>query len=234
MRVAVVQSNYLPWKGYFDLIAAVDHFVLYDEVQYTRRDWRNRNRIKTAGGLRWLTIPVQTKGAFTQRIDETRIADPGWARSHWSALEQAYGDAPAFADTAAWLTALYRDFADDLLSDVNEALLRRVCEQLQITTPISRSTAHPGAGGRSERLLSICTALGATEYVSGPAAKGYLDIDLFAQASVDVRWFDYTGYREYPQLHGTFVHEVSIIDLLFNTGSRGREWLLGSGERVGS
>jgi hypothetical protein len=232
MRVAIVQSNYLPWKGYFDLIAAADHFVLYDEVQYTRRDWRNRNRIKTAAGVRWLTVPVQTKGAYTQRIDETRIADPRWARSHCSAIEQAYRDAPAFAETTALLAPLYDGFGDGLLSDVNEALLRRVCRQLGITTPISRSTDHPGAGGPSERLLTICTALGATEYVSGPAARAYLDVDLFARAGVGVRWFDYTGYREYPQLHGPFVHEVSIIDLLFNTGSRSHEWLLCNHERV--
>ncbi|HEX6390556.1 MAG TPA: WbqC family protein [Solirubrobacteraceae bacterium] len=226
MRVAIVQSNYIPWKGYFDLIASVDHFVLYDEVQYTRRDWRNRNRIKTTGGVRWLTIPVQTKGAYTQRIDETRIADPGWARSHWSTIQQAYRDAPAFAETTALLAPQYERFADDLLSDVNEALLRCICEQLQITTAISRSTDHPGVTGRSERLLSICSAVGASEYVSGPAARAYIDVDLFARAGVDVEWFDYSGYREYPQLHGAFVHEVSVIDLLFNTGPRSREWLL--------
>ncbi len=234
MRVAIVQSNYLPWKGYFDLIASVDHFVLYDEVQYTRRDWRNRNRIKTAGGVRWLTVPVHTKGAFEHRIDETRIADPGWARSHWSTIEQAYRQAPAFAATAAGLAPLYDGFADDLLSDVNETLLRHICAQLAITTSISRSTEHPGGGGRSERLLSICTSLGASEYVSGPAARAYLDVEPFARANVAVRWFDYEGYREYPQLHGPFVHEVSIIDLLFNTGAHSREWLLRNRERVSS
>ncbi len=234
MRVAIAQSNYIPWKGYFDLIASVDHFVLYDEVQYTRRDWRNRNRIKTAAGVRWLTVPVLTKGGFTQRIDETRIADAGWARSHWSAIAQAYREAPAFDEIARLLEPLYEGFAADLLSDVNAALLRRVCAQLCITTPTSRSTDHPGTGGRSERLLSICTALGASEYVSGPAAKDYLDVELFARAGVGVEWFDYTGYRAYPQLHGAFVHEVSVIDLLFNTGSCSREWLLGARDEVRS
>jgi hypothetical protein len=232
MRVAIVQSNYIPWKGYFDLVASVDHFVLYDEVQYTRRDWRNRNRIKTAAGVRWLTVPVQTKGGYTQRIDETRIADARWARSHWSAIEQAYRDAPAFVEVAALLAPLYARFRDDLLTDVNELLVRSVCGYLGIGTPISRSTDYPGDGDRTERLLAICASFGATKYVSGPTARAYLDVDVFARAGVGVEFFDYTGYREYPQLHGPFVHEVSIIDLLFNTGSHSREWLLSTSARA--
>jgi hypothetical protein len=225
MRVAIVQSNYIPWKGYFDLINSVDEFVLLDDAQYTRRDWRNRNRIKTAAGVRWLTIPVLTKGGFTQRIDETLIADDAWPRSHWSAIEQAYRATPHFDAVAALLQPRYASFGAGRLTDVNEALLRELCGYLRIGTTISRSTDHPGPGARSERLLGICRAVGASEYVSGPSARAYLDVELFARAGVDVRWFDYTGYREYRQPHGEFVHDVSIIDLLFCEGPRSREWL---------
>ncbi|HEU0318626.1 MAG TPA: WbqC family protein, partial [Solirubrobacteraceae bacterium] len=152
-RTAIVQSNYIPWKGYFDLIDHVDEFVLLDEVQYTRRDWRNRNRIKTAAGIRWLTIPVQTRGRYDQRIDETRVADAGWRQSHWSAIEQAYRPAPHFAAVAAALEPLYRDLDAELLSEVNFAFLCRLRDMLSIDTPISRSTDYQTGGGRSRRLL---------------------------------------------------------------------------------
>src|SRR5437764_13156395 len=89
--VAILQSNYVPWKGYFDLVRAVDELILYDEVQYTRRDWRNRNRFKSPGGVRWLTVPVQVKGRYLQRIDETEIGDDGWAAKHWATLRAWYG-----------------------------------------------------------------------------------------------------------------------------------------------
>jgi hypothetical protein len=224
-RTAIVQSNYIPWKGYFDLINHVDRFVLLDEVQYTRRDWRNRNRIKTAAGTRWLTIPVETRGRYEQRIDETRIADPGWRRSHWSAIEQAYRDAPHFAPVSAVLEPLYRELDSGLLSEVNFAFLCRVRDMLGIGTPISWSTDYESGGGRSQRLLDICLATGATEYVSGPLARDYLDVGMFQRAGVRVAWFDYSGYPAYPQLHGAFEHGVSVLDLLFCAGEDSRRFL---------
>jgi hypothetical protein len=226
-RTAIVQSNYIPWKGYFDLINHVDAFVLLDEVQYTRRDWRNRNRIKTAAGTRWISIPVQTRGRYEQRIDETRIADPGWRRSHWSAIEQAYRDAPHFASVAAALAPLYAEpgRAGERLSDVNHAFLCRLRDMLGIDTPITWSTDYETRDDRSQRLLDICLATGATEYVSGPLAREYLDVGAFAAAGVTVAWFDYSGYPPYPQLHGDFDHGVSAIDLLFCAGPGSRRLL---------
>ena len=218
-RTAIVQSNYIPWKGYFDLIASVDAFVLLDEVQYTRRDWRNRNRIKTAAGTRWLTIPVLSTGRYEQRIDETRIADPsGWGRSHWSAIEQAYRDAPWFEAVAAELEPLYRSCDAELLSEVNATFLHRLCELLAIDTPISWSTEYETAPDPSRRLLDVCLQTGATEYVSGPSARDYLDVGLFERAGVAVSWADYSGYEPYSQPHGPFEHGVSVIDLLFCAG----------------
>jgi hypothetical protein len=224
MRLAAVQSNYIPWKGYFDVINQVDEFVFLDEVQYTRRDWRNRNKVKVNGAVQWLTIPVEVKGRYHQRIDETRIADASWAEKHLDTLVHAYRRAPHFDEAAGLLEPLYRRHADtELLTDVNTGFVAAICGHLGIRTRLSRSTDYPTGDERSERLLDLCRALGADEYLSGPAARDYLDVESFTGAGVRVLWADYSGYPEYPQLGGEFEHGVSIVDLLFNTGPAARD-----------
>jgi hypothetical protein len=208
----------VPWKGYFDAINAVDEFILLDEVQYTRRDWRNRNRIKGPDGLRWLTIPVEVKGRYHQRIDETMIAEPDWGRSHWDVLRQAYRDAPHFRAVEERIAPLYLDRRFERLSDANRAFLGAVADWLGISTRISWSTDYETTGTRGDRILELCRAAGASEYVSGPAAKAYLDEATFAAAGIRVLWMDYSGYPEYPQPSPPFEHGVTILDLLFATG----------------
>jgi hypothetical protein len=226
-RVAIVQSNYLPWKGYFDLINSVDEFVLLDEVQYTRRDWRNRNRIKTRNGTAWLTVPVEVKGKYQQRIDETRIADRTWTRKHWRTLSQAYAPAPFFADYHERFERLYEECTGvDLLSTVNRRFIELVCELLRIRTNLTWSTDYRARSGRSERLLDLCLQTGAAAYVSGPAARDYLDERLFVDAGVDVAWMSYDGYREYPQPHPPFEHHVSCVDMLFSVGPQSPRYML--------
>jgi hypothetical protein len=220
--VAVVQSNYVPWKGYFDLIRSADEFVLYDDVQYTRRDWRNRNRIKTPDGVQWLTIPVEVKGKYHQTVRETRVSDRGWAENHLTRLRHAYGLAPFFRDYESLAVELYTEAVGlEFLCEINARFIRRLCGVFGITTRITDSSAYrldnPDPSGR---LLDICLQAGATMYLSGPAAKSYLDEDLFRKAGVAVQYMDYAGYPEYPQLHGPFEHAVSMLDLLFMTGSR--------------
>jgi len=225
-RVAIVQSSYIPWKGYFDLIRAVDEFVLYDDTQYTKRDWRSRNLIKTPNGLHWLTVPVEVKGKFNQRICETRIAGAGWAAQHLNSLRHAYSRAPFFADYRARVELAYAEAGrESLLSRSNHVLLLAMCEMLGITTPITWSSYYEQREGRSERLLSICQAAGAARYLSGPAARGYLDTGLFEAAKVGIDFADYSGYREYPQLHGPFEHAVTALDLIFNVGSDAPKYL---------
>ena len=219
-RVAIVQSNYIPWKGYFDLIASVDEFVLYDDVQYTRRDWRNRNQIKTAQGLVWLTIPVEVAGRYHQRIDEVVVDDDAWVERHWQTIAHQYAAAHAADDCLDTLEALYRDSPRRQLSEINEHFLTGICSLLGITTPLRRSSDFERSGDRSQRLLRICQQLDASVYVSGPSARGYLDEALFREAGVAVEWADYSGYPEYRQLHPPFRHEVSIVDLLLNEGRR--------------
>jgi hypothetical protein len=217
--IAVSQSNYVPWKGYFDLINQVDEFVLYDEVQYTRRDWRNRNRIKTAHGPLWLTIPVEVKGKYLQKIRETTVSDPIWGRTHWRTLQHAYGRAPFFAAYKDLVEGLYLGPSPRLLSEINFAFLRAINGVLGVRTPLTWSTDFPQKEtDPSLRLLEICLQAGADEYVSGPAAKAYLDEVAFRRSGVRVRWMDYSGYPEYPQLHPPFDHGVSILDLLFMQG----------------
>jgi hypothetical protein len=218
-RVAIVQSNYIPWKGYFDLIRLSDEFILYDDVQYTRRDWRNRNLIKTPTGLQWLTIPVEVKGKYHQRIRDTRISDPNWGRKHWATLLHNYGKAPSFGTYREIFERLYLTASDAFLSDVNRRFIDTIAPLVGIGTPIRWSSDYQLAEGRSERLLQLCLSAGATEYLSGPSAKGYLDEALFAEAGVSVIWMDYAGYLPYPQLFGEFQHGVTILDLLFNVGA---------------
>jgi hypothetical protein len=224
-RVAIVQSNYIPWKGYFDLIAGVDEFVLYDEVQYTRRDWRNRNRIKTGQGLAWLTIPVEVSGHYLQRISDVVVSDSRWAEVHWRTIVHQYTAAAGAADRLGDLERLYRETPRQRLSEINEYFLSAIAAWLGIATPLRRSSELELEGDRSGRLLNICRQLGASIYVSGPAARGYLDERLFAEAGIAVEWADYSGYREYRQLHPPFEHKVSVVDLLLNEGQQARRFL---------
>jgi hypothetical protein len=230
--IAIVQSNYIPWRGYFDIIRHSDEFIIGDNVQYTKQDWRNRNRIKTSSGVVWLTIAVAAKGRIStsQRIDETRVADPGWCAEHLRLLTQAYRKAPHFEEVAAWLFPLFREIANEpLLTVVNVHLLRGIAARLGIATPILRPANIEGldqtVGGRTEGIVAMCKATGATRYLSGLAAKSYLDERMLQEIGVTVEWIDYSGYPEYPQLWGEFDPQVSIIDPLFNTGSDAARFL---------
>ena len=227
-RLAAVQSCYIPWKGYFDLIQAVDEFVLLDDVQYTRADWRNRNRIKSPDGGRWLTIPVATRGTSRAAICEIRVRDQGWATPHWRSIEACYARSPHFRHYRDPLEALYRTATHSRLSDVNRHFLEALCRWLEIGTPLSWSMDYQLPAGRTERLVALCRKAGATTYVSGPSARSYLDEAAFRAHGIEVVFFDYAGYREYPQRFPPFDHHVSVIDLLLNVGPDARRYLLTS------
>lgn len=223
--VAILQSNYLPWKGYFDLIAAVDEFVIYDDMQYTRRDWRNRNQIKTPAGLQWLTVPVMVKGKFLQSIKKTSIDGTTWANTHWKTIQQNYCKAPFFDDISSWLSPCYLKENHASLSALNRSLIEKVCNYLGIRTMIRDSSEFKLEGDKSSKLLNIVKALGANNYVSGPSAKDYLETAIFNSEGVNVDWFDYSGYPIYPQPWGEFIHQVSVIDLLFNCGPNAGQYM---------
>ena len=138
-RVAIVQSNYIPWKGYFDLISAVDEMIIYDDMQYTRRDWRNRNKIKTPQGVQWLTVPVVSKGKYFQSIRSTEINGSEWALSHWKALELNYRRAPFFPEISEWIKPLYINKDHTHISELNRLFITEICKYLNINTLITCS-----------------------------------------------------------------------------------------------
>jgi hypothetical protein len=222
-KAAIVQSNYIPWKGFFDMIAAVDEFVLYDDVQFTKNDWRNRNQIKTPQGVQWLTVPVGQN--INRRIRDVILADAHWQAKHWKTIESNYRRAPHFGSVAEKLEPLYIQQQHIRLSSLNRALIEVVCEFLGITTKISNSWDYTLAEGKTQRLVDLCNQIGATEYISGPSARNYIDEEAFARQGIKLTWFDYSGYPEYSQLWGGFVHAVSIIDLLFNCGEEAPKYM---------
>jgi hypothetical protein len=220
VRCAIVQPSYIPWRGYFDLIRRVDLFVFYDDVQYDRRGWRNRNRIKTAQGTRWLTIPVHARGSQVENIAINAIATAGdeWSRQHYDALLLHYRHAPHFQELSGWLRRLY-DAPPPLLADFTIRTTMDIAAMLGINaTRFVRSSEFDVRGTKTERLLAVLRRAGATTYLSGPSARSYLDVAMLEDAGITVEWMTYE-YPEYPQLHPPFDPHVSVLDLLFMTGS---------------
>ncbi len=219
MKSAIItQSNYIPWKGYFDSIRSVDCFVVYDDMQYTKRDWRNRNLIKTSQGLKWLSIPVEVKGKFFQKIKDTRVADTSWNVSHWNTIKHNYKFANCFSEVSPWLEELYLTCNSNFLSEINLHFITEINKFLNIHTPIKFSSEFRLADEKNDRLISICKELGITDYFSGEASKSYMDEENFNQNNIKVHYWDYNNYPVYSQQHGEFKHEVSILDLLLNEG----------------
>jgi len=218
MNVAISQSNYIPWAGYFGLISKCDAFVFLDNVQYTSRDWRSRNRIKTAKGLKWLSIPV---GASTsRRICDVKLPDNDWKKSHMSSIIASYRDAINFQAGINLIETIYGAFELKTLSDFNQACTKYIANEilgLHCTFLDSREITHAGIG--SDRVLSICKSLSATKYVSGPSATSYLKVDEFSFNDIEVAFVDYSKMSSYEQLHGNFIPNVSIVDMVFNVAS---------------
>ena len=225
-RVAIIQPNYLPWKGYFDIIHRVDTFVLFDDVQYTTRDWRNRNRIKLPNGqLKWLSVPVL--GGRDQLIREARIdLEQDWAESHVGLIRHAYKEAPHFDRYSGELEATLRA-GYELLVDLDEALVRLVCGWVGIETRMVGSTPLEAEGTKDDRLLDLLRKLDATEYVSGPAARAYIDPGKFEASGIALVFYEYPEYPAYDQPGGPFEHGVSAIDLVFRTGPSAPRYIWG-------
>lgn len=220
-RLVITQSDYIPWRGYFDLMARADLFLLYDTVQYTKQDWRNRNRIKTAQGLQWLTIPVHYTHT-RQRICDTQVVH-GWAPRHVRRLQAAYGAAPCFAQLWPQVAAWYAQCAGMTgLSDINLHLLRGVAQVLGIGTPIAFAPALPPMDATAA-LVALCQREGATHYLVGPKARRYLDAAQFARAGIVLEWMEYGPYPGYVQLHPPYDAQVSILDVLFHLGAAAGE-----------
>ncbi len=222
--LVVLQPGYLPWLGFFDQMRRSDVFVYYDDVQYDKHGWRNRNRVKGPGGAMWLTVPVLHHGQQQPRIMDARIdTRTPWARKHVRTLQQYYARAPWAQRYLPELEALLlREWTH--IAELDIAVVTLMAGWLGIERETYRSSALGIAGDKSERLLNLCLHLGARRYLSGDAANDYLDVELFARHGIEVRWQEYR-HPVYPQLHGEFVPYLSAIDLLLNCGGESRSIL---------
>lgn len=216
-RVAILQSNYIPWKGYFDLINDVDLFVFYDDVQYTKNDWRNRNKIKSATGPIWLTVPVGD--SLDRRVCDVTITDTHWAQKHWKSLKHCYARAPHFKRYGEFFKEIYLGTRWTNLSELNQRLIRLIAETfLGITTRFVDSRNYPAEGKNLDRLISLVSIVGAGTYISGPSARSYIREERFSEIGVELIYKSYEGYPQYTQRYPPFEHGVSVVDLLFNAG----------------
>lgn len=223
-KAAILQSAYIPWRGYFDMIAAVDDFIFYDDVQFSNGDWRNRNKIRTVAAAKWLTIPVWKTGRIQKPINEIHATSLQWGVDHWNKVAETYRKAPYFDEIRGLLEPIYLG-GETQLSAINRNFIEAICTYLGIKTRLHWSTDFARTEGKSQRLADLVDAVGASVYVSGPAAKNYLDETVFTEMGKSVEWFSYEDLKPYPQFHGGFETAVSIIDLLFNCGPSSSAYL---------
>jgi hypothetical protein len=217
MRCVILQPSYIPWRGYFDLIRCADVFVFYDDVQYDKGGWRNRNRIKTPQGLKWLTIPVRKRGIVSGKIPINAIttADDRWATKHLEALRRSYASAPYF--DGEWLERMYAD-PPSLLAEFTITTTIELAARLGICdTRFIRSSELHATGRKTDRLVDVLRKVGATHYLSGQSARAYIEPQKFDDAGITLEWIPY-DYPEYPQLYPPFEPFVSVLDLLFMAG----------------
>ncbi len=224
-RVAVIlQPSYLPWLGYFDQLLRCDVFVVYDNVQFDKHGWRNRNRIKTAQGPQWLTVPVRTyKQDWPTNREITIDNTQHWRKKHLASLRQNYAKAPFFADYVGLFDDLYvREWTT--LFDLVMTSFRMLTDALGIVREIRFASAMDIKGDAIERLIAICRQVGATRFFEGAAGKDYIADERFLGAGIAIEYQDYQ-HPAYPQLHGEFVPFLSVVDLLFNCGPKSLELL---------
>jgi hypothetical protein len=222
-KILILQSNYIPWKGYFDLINSVDEFIIYDHVQYTKNDWRNRNKIKTPNGAQWLAIPVNH--STSMRIKDVKVVNNLWRKKHWNTLTGNYAKAKYFKEYKDRFELLYLKGAEKYLSQINYIFLNEINEILNIKTTISWSWDYNLDGNKNEIIISLCKQTNADEYLSGPAAKDYIDENIFQENNIKITWMDYNNYPIYDQLYPPFEHGVSILDLIFNEGPNANKFM---------
>jgi len=230
VNCVILQPSYIPWRGFFHQVQKADVFVFYDDVQYDDRGWRNRNRVKTAGGPQWLTIPVFSRGAQVEAtpIHEVPICwDRPWARKHWSTIRHAYSRAPFFARYAALVESLYAR-RDERLADFTIEFIVALSRELGLErTRFLRSSTLGVTGDRMERLLGILKAVGGRHYISGPSARAYVDESMLRGAGISVEFMVY-DYPEYEQLHPPYDPQVSVLDLLFMKGPEAPAYVWGA------
>ena len=224
--LVVLQPGYLPWLGFFDQMRRSDIFVLYDDAQFDKNGWRNRNRIKSPAGPHWLTVPVRVN-SLSQRILETEIDNrQPWARKHLGTIKQFYYKAPYLKRYLPVLEELLMGRYWERIIDLDIAVIELMCAWLGLKRRTVHSSGLDIQGERSERLLNMCLHFGVRRYLSGNAAQSYLDVELFARHGIEVEWQNYQ-HPVYPQQHGEFVPFLSALDLLLNCGDESASMIAG-------
>jgi hypothetical protein len=226
-KLFIIQTNYIPWKGYFDALNMVDEVILYDDMQYTKNDWRNRNKIKTAQGAQWLTIPIDVKGKMQQKISDAVVSDRylDWREGHWKTLQMSYSKATYFKTFMGDFENLYKNDKEIYLSKINNSFITLINSILGVKTPMRWSSEFELKGDKTEKLVNLCLETNTTDYFTGPSARDYLNESLFEKEGIKVHYLDYSNYPKYTQLYGDFVHELSILDLIFNEGPNMRKFM---------
>jgi hypothetical protein len=224
VKAGVIQSCFVPWRGFFDFIGSVDLFVFHDDIQYTKGDWRNRNKLKTSEGTSWITVPVHYR-SVEQLICDTHVDEStDWRSRHTRLWRSHYMNAPFLDDLLALLGDLDRNSQNLTISTLNIGLIRRIMEYLNISTPLTMSTDYQLKGYRTERLIDLLRKTGAKKYLSGPAADVYLDKEAFRKAGIGLEYKSY-DYEPYPQLWGKFIGEVTVLDLIANCGPQAKKYV---------
>lgn len=227
MKCAILQSNYIPWKGVFDMINKVDTFVFFEDVDYTKRDWRTRNKIKTANGEVWLSVPVKKAPRGTKIFEIEISQEENWQEKHYKTIVNSYKKARHFAEYHYLLEGVYLKQKWTNLSDFNIFTTKLLAHALGITTKFVNSVDLATSGIKDDKLIEICQKVGADFYLSGPTAKNYIVDEKFEKAKIELAYIDYGHYLEYPQIHGEFDHYVSVLDVLFNCGKDAKDYIFG-------
>jgi hypothetical protein len=230
-KIAILQPSYLPWLGFFDQMAQADTFVFLDDIQYTRRDWRNRNRVSTKDEWNWITVPVLQKDKFQQSLLDTRVDNSvNWRHKHRQAIHHNYARSPYFDAYFPWFDSLYNK-EWDFLVDLCYETIRYPCEILNIKTPTLKSSELNAGGTKDGKILAICEKLDATHYLTGDKAKNYLSEEVFLKQNIVLEYHDYV-HPEYPQQFPGFVPYMSVVDVLFNLGEKSRDLLVRQNTRA--
>ena len=225
-KIAISQSNYLPWKGYFELINYVDEFIFFDEVQYTRRDWRNRNILLKNGKKIWITLPIKNKNNYKEKISNMIIDDIKWKKNHLDLIKNCYSKSKYFNEIYDFIRNTIQTNHAIKLSEINQNLIKSICDRLDIKNSFSFSSEIvKSKKNASERLLEICKIKNCKIYVTGPNAKNYLNQNLFEKNGIKIEWYNYGITKKYYQINETFQPNLSIIDCLMNCGFNKKKFM---------
>ncbi|MGV3278669.1 WbqC family protein [Rickettsiales bacterium LUAb2] len=218
-KIAIFQSSYIPWKGTFDIMNKVDIFVFFEDVQFTKKNWRTRNKIKTTGGSKWLTVPVKNDNLLDKKIYEVEISqEEDWQINHYNAIANSYAKAKFFKEYKYLLDEIYLQKKWTNLSEFNIFTNKLIAKTLGIKVEFANSKDLAITSSKTDKVVDICKAFNANYLLNGPTAKEYTEEDKLLAAAIEVEYMDYTKYPEYTQLNGEFEHNVTILDVIFNCG----------------